>query len=107
PAQVSSQSARSVREFGHARQEPDAAVGRSAQERRYRGAVGLCVDRRAVRSFIGSNWLNEVQAVAHTREGDIIPAFLEDFMQFVEAHGARIPIVGFGTMRLKEDAGAE
>jgi diketogulonate reductase-like aldo/keto reductase len=28
-------------------------------------------------------------------------------MQFVEAHGARIPIVGFGTMRLKEDAGAE
>ena len=28
-------------------------------------------------------------------------------MQFVEAHGARIPIVGFGTMRLKEEAGAE
>ena len=27
-------------------------------------------------------------------------------MQFVEAHGARIPIVGFGSMRLKEDAGA-
>jgi 2,5-diketo-D-gluconate reductase B len=28
-------------------------------------------------------------------------------MEFVEAHGARIPIVGFGTMRLKEDAGAQ
>jgi diketogulonate reductase-like aldo/keto reductase len=28
-------------------------------------------------------------------------------MEFVEAHGARIPIVGFGTMRLKEDAGRE
>src|SRR5882724_4467889 len=28
-------------------------------------------------------------------------------MQFVEAHGARIPIVGFGSMRLKEDAGAK
>ena len=28
-------------------------------------------------------------------------------MQLVEAHGARIPIVGFGSMRLKEDAGAE
>jgi diketogulonate reductase-like aldo/keto reductase len=28
-------------------------------------------------------------------------------MQFVEAHGARIPIVGFGTMRLKEEAGAQ
>jgi diketogulonate reductase-like aldo/keto reductase len=28
-------------------------------------------------------------------------------MQFVEAHGARIPIVGFGSMRLKEDAGAQ
>jgi diketogulonate reductase-like aldo/keto reductase len=28
-------------------------------------------------------------------------------MQFVEAHGARIPIVGFGTMRLKEDAGTQ
>jgi len=28
-------------------------------------------------------------------------------MQFVEAHGARIPIVGFGSMRLKEDAGRE
>jgi diketogulonate reductase-like aldo/keto reductase len=28
-------------------------------------------------------------------------------MQFVEAHGASIPIVGFGTMRLKEDAGAQ
>jgi 2,5-diketo-D-gluconate reductase B len=27
-------------------------------------------------------------------------------MQYVEAHGARIPIVGFGSMRLKEDAGA-
>ena len=27
-------------------------------------------------------------------------------MDFVEAHGARIPIVGFGTMRLKEEAGA-
>jgi diketogulonate reductase-like aldo/keto reductase len=27
-------------------------------------------------------------------------------MQVVEAHGARIPIVGFGTMRLKEEAGA-
>ena len=26
-------------------------------------------------------------------------------MQFVEAHGARIPIVGFGSMRLKEEAG--
>jgi 2,5-diketo-D-gluconate reductase B len=28
-------------------------------------------------------------------------------MEFVEAHGARIPIVGFGTMRLKEDAGTQ
>src|SRR5436190_18927585 len=28
-------------------------------------------------------------------------------MQFVEAHGARTPIVGFGSMRLKEDAGRE
>jgi diketogulonate reductase-like aldo/keto reductase len=28
-------------------------------------------------------------------------------MQFVEAHGARIPIVGFGTMRLKEEAGMQ
>jgi 2,5-diketo-D-gluconate reductase B len=28
-------------------------------------------------------------------------------MEFVEAHGARIPIVGFGTMRLKEEAGAQ
>ena len=28
-------------------------------------------------------------------------------MQFVEAHGARIPIVGFGSMRLKEEAGAK
>src|SRR6476620_6078575 len=28
-------------------------------------------------------------------------------MQFVEAYGARIPIVGFGSMRLKEDAGRE
>jgi diketogulonate reductase-like aldo/keto reductase len=28
-------------------------------------------------------------------------------MQSVEAHGARIPIVGFGTMRLKDDAGAQ
>ena len=28
-------------------------------------------------------------------------------MQFVEAHGARIPIVGFGSMRLKEEAGAQ
>jgi len=28
-------------------------------------------------------------------------------MQSVEAHGARIPIVGFGSMRLKEDAGRE
>ena len=28
-------------------------------------------------------------------------------MEFVEAHGARIPIVGFGSMRLKEDAGAQ
>jgi diketogulonate reductase-like aldo/keto reductase len=28
-------------------------------------------------------------------------------MQVVEAHGARIPIVGFGTMRLKEEAGAQ
>jgi 2,5-diketo-D-gluconate reductase B len=28
-------------------------------------------------------------------------------MEFVEAHGARIPIVGFGSMRLKEDAGAK
>ena len=28
-------------------------------------------------------------------------------MEFVEAHGARVPIVGFGTMRLKEEAGAE
>jgi 2,5-diketo-D-gluconate reductase B len=27
-------------------------------------------------------------------------------METVEAHGARIPIVGFGTMRLKEEAGA-
>ena len=26
-------------------------------------------------------------------------------METVEAHGARIPIVGFGSMRLKEDAG--
>ena len=26
-------------------------------------------------------------------------------MQYVEAHGARIPIVGFGSMRLKEEAG--
>ena len=28
-------------------------------------------------------------------------------MQLVEAHGARIPIVGFGSMRLKEAAGAQ
>ena len=28
-------------------------------------------------------------------------------MQFVEAHGARIPIVGFGSMRLKEEVGAQ
>src|SRR4051795_11012646 len=28
-------------------------------------------------------------------------------METVEAHGARIPIVGFGSMRLKEDAGRE
>jgi 2,5-diketo-D-gluconate reductase B len=28
-------------------------------------------------------------------------------MEFVEAHGARIPIVGFGTMRLKEDVGTQ
>src|SRR3954466_7427665 len=28
-------------------------------------------------------------------------------MEFVEAHGARIPIVGFGSMRLKQDAGAQ
>src|SRR5436190_446695 len=28
-------------------------------------------------------------------------------MEFVEAHGARVPIVGFGSMRLKEDAGRE
>ena len=28
-------------------------------------------------------------------------------MEFVDAHGARIPIVGFGSMRLKEDAGAQ
>jgi len=28
-------------------------------------------------------------------------------MQFVGAHGARIPIVGFGTMRLKDDAGEQ
>src|ERR1041384_2593745 len=28
-------------------------------------------------------------------------------MEFVEAHGARIPIVGFGSMRLKEDAGRD
>src|SRR4029077_14593563 len=28
-------------------------------------------------------------------------------MEFVEAQGARIPIVGFGSMRLKEDAGRE
>jgi diketogulonate reductase-like aldo/keto reductase len=26
-------------------------------------------------------------------------------MEYVEAHGARIPIVGFGSMRLKDDAG--
>src|SRR5437764_1382254 len=31
----------------------------------------------------------------------------ETLMEFVEAHGARIPIVGFGTMRLKEEAGAQ
>ena len=28
-------------------------------------------------------------------------------MEFLEAHGVRIPIVGFGSMRLKEDAGRE
>jgi 2,5-diketo-D-gluconate reductase B len=28
-------------------------------------------------------------------------------MEVVEAHGAKIPIVGFGSMRLKEDAGRE
>jgi 2,5-diketo-D-gluconate reductase B len=28
-------------------------------------------------------------------------------MEYVEAHGARIPTVGFGSMRLKEDAGRE
>jgi 2,5-diketo-D-gluconate reductase B len=28
-------------------------------------------------------------------------------MQFIEAHGAKIPIVGFGSMRLKEEAGAK
>jgi 2,5-diketo-D-gluconate reductase B len=28
-------------------------------------------------------------------------------MQLVEAHGAHIPIVGFGTMRLKEETGAQ
>src|SRR5881398_2424518 len=28
-------------------------------------------------------------------------------MEIVEAYGARIPIVGFGSMRLKEDAGRE
>ncbi len=28
-------------------------------------------------------------------------------MQVVEAHGASIPIVGFGTMRLKDEAGAQ
>src|SRR5436309_14171618 len=28
-------------------------------------------------------------------------------MEYIEAHGARIPIVGFGSMRLKEDAGRE
>lgn len=28
-------------------------------------------------------------------------------MEYVEAHGARIPVVGFGSMRLKEDAGRE
>src|SRR6266550_2850402 len=28
-------------------------------------------------------------------------------MEFVEAHGARVPIVGFGSMRLKEDVGRE
>jgi len=28
-------------------------------------------------------------------------------MEFVEAHGARIPILGFGSMRLKDDAGRE
>jgi len=28
-------------------------------------------------------------------------------MEYVEAHGARIPIVGFGSMRLKDDAGRE
>src|SRR3954453_21096217 len=32
---------------------------------------------------------------------------VESKMEFVEAHGARIPIVGFGSMRLKEDAGRE
>jgi 2,5-diketo-D-gluconate reductase B len=28
-------------------------------------------------------------------------------MEFVEAHGARIPILGFGSMRLKDEAGAK
>jgi len=28
-------------------------------------------------------------------------------MQFVEAHGARIPMIGFGTMTLKEDVGVQ
>src|SRR5674476_1277023 len=31
------------------------------------------------------------------------PRFKEIVMQFVEAHGARIPMIGLGTMTLKED----
>src|SRR5579871_3140394 len=41
-AQVSRPRARPLRAFGEERQEPDAALGRPAQERRHRGTMVLC-----------------------------------------------------------------
>jgi 2,5-diketo-D-gluconate reductase B len=32
---------------------------------------------------------------------------MEQVMQVIESHGARIPVIGFGTMTLKEDLGVE
>ena len=56
-AQVSEGPARALRQFGDARQERDAALGRSAQAAGYRCAVGLCCDWREVEHFQFENRL--------------------------------------------------
>ena len=56
------------------------------------------------------SWLSSVRRGAITsalRQDDHPASFRSPPMQFVEAHGARIPIVGFGSMRLKEEVGAQ